>query len=324
MVSGGNIYNEAIIKALRGENWTVDIVDFAFIEQHVQSANSDKKILLVDSLFLNELFSLSKTRLNQWYLILIVHHLESLYPPKGYSSKSYFEEQEKALLLPFDAFLTTSNYTKQYLVERGLNQKMIVIPPALNFEPTILNRSTEKLSVIIVSNLVERKGILPFLKELSLLELEKYSGQLTIDIYGTDQIELDYAQTCYDFLEANERLKQYVHFRGSVSQMKLQAAYQHANLFISCSFMESYGMALQEAVAYRLPILALEGGNIAYHINSKKNGFLTNNIKELVGQLKQLLENKNEFYQLVASAGRYCPYQDYTWKDAARQFTEQL
>ena len=54
-----------------------------------------------------------------------------------------------------------------------------------------------------------------------------------------------------------------IHFAGSLSREQVQEKLQTATLYLSTSSMETFGMALQEAKAFGLPILALKAGYTA-------------------------------------------------------------
>ena len=107
----------------------------------------------------------------------------------------------------------------------------------------------------MVANLVERKGVFPFLERLKDSFLVNRPNQLQIQLIGTAAIEKGYAQQCLTLLKKNTLLCQIVHYRGQLSSEQLQTYYQASNLFISSAFMETYGMALQEARAFRLSLI---------------------------------------------------------------------
>ncbi|MEM8906770.1 MAG: glycosyltransferase family 4 protein [Bacteroidota bacterium] len=237
---------------------------------------------------------------------------------------AFFEQNEKAALMEFDAFLTTSTFTKHYLQKRQLQAPILVVPPALTHTFPPIQRSPQPIKAIIIANLVERKGILPFFKALVSMGIEKYTDHLTIDIYGTDQIEKSYAQSCLSYIEQHPALQKVVIYQGTRSQSQLITIYQQANLFLSTSFMESFGMALQEAVAAQLPILTLAAGNAQHHIQPGSNGFVCSDLMHLTQKLFHLASTPSALAQLLQQAQQYQPYRNYRWANAAQQFKDQF
>ena len=164
-VSGGNIYNKNLLAGLKAIGEKTAIINLECFEKKVSIKTND--YLFVDSLFFSEIHKLLKFNVLHSKKNLIVHHLTSLYPPKGINCDTYFQQKEYPILKKMDGFVTSSQFTADYLSKKGLNQPKIIVPPALNFElPKIPKRKAFPVHALVVANLVERKGILPFLKAL--------------------------------------------------------------------------------------------------------------------------------------------------------------
>ena len=121
-------------------------------------------------------------------------------------------------------------------------------------------------------NLVPRKGVLEFL--LALAEELEASDSLVIDIVGRTDLQADYAHACAECIAASEQLTTRVRLQGAKAYSEMPAWYQRANLFVSASAMETYGISLQEAKHLGLPIFAMSGGNSANHVASGITGEL--------------------------------------------------
>lgn len=313
-VSGGNLYNQHLIEALKKQA-DCSIIVWTMEELRMHFNGLRKGLFFVDTLYLAQISSLLYFKNPTQRFYLIVHHLQSLFPPAQYTSTTYFEEKEKRILQLFDGFLTTSQHTATYLSANGLKQDRIVAPPALIISPNSTpSRQAHPIKALLVANVVRRKGILPFL-----MACKQLSGTaLTIEIAGSRSLEIDYATRCTAIVQEHPFLKNYIHFLDTLSPQTMQSKYQACNLLISSSFFETYGMALQEGVAWGLPILAIKGGNVANHIEEGENGYLFENALALVKKLTNLAEDRQKMALLLKRAANYKGKQSLTWSALAK------
>ncbi len=320
--SGGNIYNKHLLKGLKQCSCLIkvlSITDFKALNTATLAGH-----YFFDTLYFTQLKNLFNRKHKDSQFFLIVHHLESLYPPKGYTQDTYFQAKELSFLTQFDGFVTSSQFTADYLTSNNLPQLKIVIPPAITYSPKSFSpKVATPINALMVANLVERKGILPFLKKLANHTLVKANNSLTIHLVGSDQIEKDYARQCLEVITNNPALNQIIQYHGQLAPFQLSSFFENANLFISTALMETYGMALQEARAFKLPILALEGGNIVNHITQGQNGFAFNNPTDLLEKLELFIKNPTQLAHLHRNIGAI-KTDVYTWEVAAKSLLSQI
>jgi hypothetical protein len=82
--------------------------------------------------------------------------------------------------------------------------------------------------------------------------------------------------------------------------------------------METYGMAIQDAVASHLPVLVLEGGYAAAHVTSDAHGVRCTTVKELVKAFGKCATDREYFRRIRQGALDFLPPYP-TWEDGARQ-----
>ena len=322
--SGGNIYNKNLIAGLQKNGYFPKIVDLVnFKKKTIQQLEGH---YFFDTLYFAQLESIFTKRNKVTQFWLIVHHLESLYPPKDWTATNYFQQKEYPFLIQFDGFLTSSQFTADYLMKHGLSQSKIVIPPAIEYIPNLPSaaKKASPVNALIIANLVERKGILPFLEHLIESPLLQQNTCLKIHLVGAATIEPIYAQQCLDLLAQNPALKKIVQYQGQLSPTQLHTYYQQSNLFISTAFMETYGMALQEARSFDLPILALTGGNVKHHIIHDSTGYLMDNLENVVQQLEKLVLQPNLLADLQSYILKNNTTLFYNWQQAGKRFIQQL
>lgn len=319
--SGGNLYNAHLIGALRSQGHTVETLDW--LDYLDARCSGRQGIYWIDTLFLSAYKELPPVDAPGIEEGLIVHHLESLYPPPGHSSDEWFVQHEKELLSRFHLFLATSQYTGEYLVKQGLApERIIVAPPALAFAPQEREADTHEVRALMVANLVKRKGILPFLEALA--RKQQYFGSFSLTIVGSDEIEPVYAAACRDFVSQHPALAHRVFFTGALLPQKTHRYYRFANLFLSTAYMETYGMALQEARSFRLPILALDGGNAKAHVRTGGNGKLFEDHRGMAHCFTFLTSHPAAFVAFHDRAYQCCTEDHADWNIVANQLTSGL
>ncbi|MGD1891138.1 MAG: glycosyltransferase family 4 protein [Cyclobacteriaceae bacterium] len=319
--SGGNIYNDRIIKALAQWGQVVNIIS---VDEYREAVHKNQPgIYWVDTLVMNKIQDVLSTRITQLHSLLIVHHLESLAPPPGQSAE-VLQAKEKPFLTWFDGFLATSNFTRDYMLEQGFSQPILVTEPGVDIvhdQAFARQRTTESIKALMVANLVERKGVLPWLQYLT-QQLER-TDRFTLTIIGRTDIEPNYAQQCLQLIQKHPLLKSCVTVAGNQSPEQMPTFYQSANLFISTARMETFGMAIQEARSYRLPVLLLKGGYSAQHVLSDPAGFAFHDIAVLSNFFLNLVREPTKFTTLYQQAQQRSP-QYHTWEQSAEWLIQQF
>ncbi len=303
--SGGNIYNRQIIDALKKTGEEVLISPPEFIQ--ISKTNSD--IYIWDTLYLDQMTDVPFETLPGKHIMLI-HHLQSMYP----GPPENFQQFELPILEKMDAFWVTSDYSKDYLRNRKVIQPIWVMRPIFNGPKFNGSQHPSSFKALIASNLVERKGILPFLK---LLHSPGTIPNFKIYITGNHELEPDYANACIQYVNHNN-LKNVVHFLGPIRREDLFVLYQEADLYISTSFFETFGMSIQEALYYGTPVLAISGGNTPYLVGS--SGWCVNNTEKLVNLLQKFMHDPS---QIAKKKVQYSNWME-DWEKAAKFLIEKV
>lgn len=321
MPSGGNLYNQFLLAALKNSGIKTSILHWN--EYLLAMRNQQEGMYWIDTLYLKEWTNLAKRHSDEIFHGLIVHHLGSLYPPNNENTDRWFEQHEFQPLNKFDGFLATSEFTRNYLKQRGFSNKpILVIPPALCMTVGEKKRSGEKIVALMVANLVERKGIEEWLHALA--NQLRDEDDFSLKIIGTDEIEHRYAEKCKRFVNNHAQLKNKVSLMGKVAPEKIKNHYSNADIFISAAKMETFGMALQEAVAWKIPILAFDGGNAGNHVQPGINGEKFSDLNKMAAYFLEWIRTPQRFSAIQKTTQNHAPYNEYTWDDAAQLMTKQL
>ena len=173
--------------------------------------------------------------------------------------------------------------------------------------------SNDKINILFVGRIEERKGLIYLLKAYKILE--KKFKNLRLIIIG----EGDLKKECQDYAREND-LKE-VHFEGKKVERKLVAYYNSCDIFCSPAiFGESFGIVLLEAMACGKPVVAF--ANQGYkELLSGKGGerFLAKprDYRELAQKLEILIKNP----KLRKEMGKWGQKeaQKYSWSRIADQ-----
>jgi len=315
--SGGNLYNSFLIRALKNKGVPLSTGSFDQILKVVRK--NIRMRIWVDSLCLPRLPLLLGSTRSKQCIFLIVHHLPSFEPDLSHTRFKMRTDQEKKILSRINGFLVTSSYVKELLRERGFEKKIfVVVPPALCLNPHRKKERPKEFKGMMAANLIAQKGILDLLKSL---EKEVRPGDdFIINIAGRDDIEPDYARACLEYIGSSSLLKESIHFLGFLKLKQMEELYATSSVFISASKMETYGMAVKEALAYGLPVLAYNGGYVRTHLQSGANGYLCSTFSELARKCVQFIRNPGELKSLSEQTEKSNRNRGYTWKKAAGMF----
>lgn len=318
LVSGGNIYNRELVGAARRHR---PIEEVSETEWKQLLAEGTSATYFVDTLSLEPFlaWAVSGACSPGQRFLLVVHHLPSLEP--GLAADHPSLAIEAAALPRFDGFLATSRYTADLLRARGHTQPCVTVPPALPARPRPPLDHRPGVRALLVGNLIPRKGVLPFIEALA--AALRPGDDFTVDVVGRSDLDPDHAAACTRVAQdagVGERIR----FRGPAAYEAMDGFYRDASVFLSPSSMETFGMALQEARAFGLPILARRGGNAAAHVEHGASGHLCDSVGELVDRLLELVRAPERMRELFAAAQARRTGGDYTWDAAAAAFVRQL
>ncbi|PIW92800.1 MAG: hypothetical protein COZ88_00270 [Candidatus Nealsonbacteria bacterium CG_4_8_14_3_um_filter_34_13] len=170
-----------------------------------------------------------------------------------------------------------------------------VIPNGISlkqFNPRVLPIkkfcSDDKISILFVGRLEERKGLIYLLKAYEILQ-KKFSN-LQLIIVGKGPLEKD----CQNF--SKEHHLQKVYFEGEKSEKVMPEYFASCDIFCSPAiFGESFGIVLLEAMACQKPIVAFSNQGYKEFMKGKKGErFLVKPraYQALAGKLEILIRNK--------------------------------
>jgi phosphatidylinositol alpha-1,6-mannosyltransferase len=162
--------------------------------------------------------------------------------------------------------ISSSNYTLDLINNMNITEiKKSVIPPTYSLKATdennIFKQPTKKVSILSITRLEERKGIIPVLKSLGYLHKEKLIKPFIWKICGEGEQENEIK----NYID-NLGLSKHVRLLGRVSNEIKNQLLKKADLFVMPSYkvrnsIEGFGISYIEAASYGVPSIAgVEGG----------------------------------------------------------------
>jgi glycosyltransferase involved in cell wall biosynthesis len=164
---------------------------------------------------------------------------------------------ERAALAQARAVIATSPHTAALLAERfGLPAARITIArPGTDPAPLARGSGGEGCRMLCVATVTPRKGHLLLVEALAGLRHLDWR-LLCVGSLARDPAAAAALQARIVSLDLGERVR----LLGELDEAALAACWGGADLFVSASLFEGYGMALAEALAHGLPIVAAAGG----------------------------------------------------------------
>lgn len=248
-------------------------------------------------------------------VIALVHHPLFLETGLAHARKLEIRDSETLAMQRADQIIVTSRATKRILVGQ-LNlpsDKLTVAEPGT--DPAGRATGTgSPLHILSVGAVLPRKGYDVLVEALA--KVADLDWRMTIA--GA----LDRHQGAVDSMKAaiaRHNLQDRINLAGKVVPATLDRFYESADLFVSASFFEGYGMVIAEAMARGLPIITASGGAagdtageaVALH-------FEAGNVAQLSVALRRALTDRRLRDQLADAAwdaGRALP----TWNETARR-----
>ncbi len=198
--------------------------------------------------------------------------------------------------------------------------KSSIITPAVNidlfYSDTKRKTHNKVLFVAGLGKSEEYKGLKTLLK--SFVAVVKEMPKVKLIVVGDGDKKLDYEK----FVKENN-LKDNVVFKGALFGQDLANEYRSADLLVSPTKKESFGMVIAEAMAVGLPVIANDVGGVSELVDDGVTGYLikNNNVSELSKKIINLLSDGKKMMQFGIN-GENKIKKDFTWKKRINAYAD--
>lgn len=330
--TGGYIYDARICRGLSALGWRVTVCrlgeGFPFPDQQTLAAarrqlatppGKTQALTVIDGL---ALAALPADLLRQLQPIALVHHPLAAETGLSAAAARQLRDRERAALALTRRVIVTSPATADVLSnDYGVDRRRLgVVLPGTDPAQLAPNpRPNGVAELLYVASVTPRKGHALLLRALLPLRTLPWRLRLIGSLYR-DPACAWRVRRLSRLLGLNRR----VEFCGELDAAALRRAYRRATLFVSASYYEGYGMALAEALARGLPVVAGAGGAVADTVPDAAGVLVPPGDRAALTQaLRRLLSQPQRRLRLrhgARAARAALP----TWEHTSRRFAAEL
>ena len=196
--------------------------------------------------------------------------------------------------------ICSSSYTSALINDLNISKvPRIVIPPTYSLKAISNTRNdilknTDKVFLLTICRLEERKGIIPVLKSLSQMNNNKILKPFFWNICG-EGLQADEIKKCIKDLNLSKSVK----LVGKVNTQEKESFLEKSDLFVMPSYkvknsIEGFGISYVEAAAYGIPSIAGIEGGVKDAVLDAKTGWCVDPLDKLAltDTLKSAINNK--------------------------------
>ncbi|HYS27825.1 MAG TPA: glycosyltransferase family 4 protein [Vicinamibacterales bacterium] len=329
--TGGYLYDRRIVEGLRRLGWAVDVLelDASFpyptppaLEQAADALASVPAgtIAIVDSLALGAMPDLITRHASRLRIVALVHLPLAAACGLDRDTVARFEEGERRALRAAALVIVTGSATLPLIEKHELaRDRVLVVEPGTDRAPLARGSGGHRLELLSVATLNPGKGHEELLAALSKVPHREWhltcAGSVTRHPETTARVRATIARL---------GLEDRVSLAGDLDGPALEACYDSADVFVLATRQETYGMAVAEAVAHGLPVVATMTGAIP-ELVGKGAGLLVpvGDTPALVEALSRVLGDASLRARL-AQAARRMRDQLPTWEETSGRLAAAL
>ena len=330
--TGGYRYDARIVDGLRSLGWPVTVHELVgqYPDPDERALHAvagaldgvgDGEIALIDGLCLTAAAPVLKRHAGRIGRVGLVHHPAALETGVSETLARVLAAGERTALAACDQVIATSRTSAvglnaDYAVAPG---RLTVVEPGVDPAPLARGSGDGVPNLLCVGTITARKG--HGLLVAALATLTDLPWRLVCAGSGTR--DPGTAAAVHGAV-ATAELGEQISFVGELADDALDAAFAEADLLVSASHYEGYGMALTEALARGLPIVATAGGAVAQTVPADAGLIVPGgNCTALAAALRQVVGMPDRRRALAEGAKRARATLT-GWPQAAARFAQLL
>jgi len=329
--TGGYIYDRRMVEGLRRLGRQVDVLELDSSFPHPTPAALEHAsrtlaavragtITMVDSLALGPLAAIIVREASRLPVVALVHLPLAATIGLEREDAARFEEDERRALAAAARVVVTGRASLPLIARYAVDaSRVVVVEPGTDPAPLAHGSRTGPVELLTVATLNPGKGHEMLLEALSAVSDSAWrltcAGSLTRDPATAARVRATAARL---------QLENRVTFTGDLDRRALAARYDRADVAVLATRQETYGMAVAEALAHGLPVVATMTGAIPDLVGDDA-GLLVpvGDTAALTAALARVLGDSGLRARLAEGARRRRDRLP-TWDDAARVMSTAL
>jgi glycosyltransferase involved in cell wall biosynthesis len=198
-----------------------------------------------------------------------------------------------------DVLVAVGNRQRQLIYLHEVQRPIKVIGNMIDTEKFFVasntSSSSEKFSILTISRASFEKDLTTFLLSMKHLihidsSISIHNLEVNIVLGGSSTVSIagkDYKQICQEL-----DIHQYCHFHFGVSRHNIASFYQNCDVFVSSSIVESFGVAICEALMCGKPVVSTANGGVEDMVN-QENGMIVP-LQDYQAMAEAILKIKNK------------------------------
>jgi glycosyltransferase involved in cell wall biosynthesis len=293
--SGGNAYDRVMVEALRADGWTVTISDAA--------PERPEGVVVLDSLAIP-----AGPPDGPGSLVALLHQL-----PSDANDRPEWREPESRVLRASSLVIAVSRHLAER-VKAETDAPVVVVPPG--WDSAASERHDDDGSVLCVGHAGPHKGVADAIEAFRRADLNDAVFRLAGD-HRRDAGEADRIDAFAASLGSRLALD------GVLDAASLAGRYATARVLISASRYEGWPIAVAEAMASGVPVVAFDVVGVRELVRHEEDGVLVpvGDLDGLARALRRVWTDpalRDRLGRSARARARGWP----TWRDASRRFVE--
>jgi glycosyltransferase involved in cell wall biosynthesis len=267
--TGGYIYDRRMVEGLRRLGWQVDVLELdstfphptpAALEHASRALTAVRSgtIIIVDSLALGPMAEIITREASRLPVVALVHLPLAAAIGLDRRSAARFEDGERHALAAAALVVVTGRAALPLIARYAVDpSRVVVVEPGTDRAPLAHGSRTTTVALLTVATLNPGKGHEMLLEALSAVRETAWrltcAGSVTRDPATAARVRATAARL---------QLENRVSFVGDLNSHALAALYDRADVAVLATQQETYGMAVAEALAHGIPVVATMTGAI--------------------------------------------------------------
>ncbi len=219
-----------------------------------------------------------------------------------------------------DKIHCVSNFLKQVVIKLGVPaEKIDVIPNGVDitkFSPKAGHQKSSTIRFISTSRFEKKNNLVQLIEVIE--ELRRNNIDIKLDIFGEGSQEKDIRNKINELGLGN-----YIKLKGYINHNNLSKILPQYNFFIRLSTQEGFGISFIEAMACGVIPIGTNVGGIIDIISHQQSGYLINLEKDILSQLKSVLNDKKIWQKIRRNAIKSAK-EKYAWDSILKKFNYNL